>query len=182
MKAIQREFYATQQDLLPALQRLESEIKLQYVLRGMFPSPTPTIYFSASDISNFGISRYGDSIGEDVFLVMGKGLDITVEEVPQEKGGVLYNIGLMENPMAFSFKPAGRFGEKTIIAGCVGTATGHSSSLALCKWFWRGLSKGFKKVNGYYVGPEAYRLLEQGWRLTAATQCPPEYDLRISPE
>jgi hypothetical protein len=145
----------------------------------MSPSPTPIIFFSAFEIPGFGVSRHGDYSGEDVFLVMEKGVEITVEEVPQQKGGVLFDIGLMENPTAFSFKPAGRFGEKTIIQGCVGTATGNPKSIASCKLFWRGLSNGFKKVNGYYVGPEAYRLLEQGWRLTPATQCPPDLDLRI---
>jgi hypothetical protein len=111
---------------------------------------------------------------------MERGADITVEEVPQEKGGVLYDISLVENPTTFAFKPAGQFGDKTIIVGSVDTATGDPTSIARCKWFWRGLSKGFKKVQGYYyVGPEAYRLLNQGWRLTAATQSPPEFDLRI---
>jgi hypothetical protein len=143
----------------------------------MFSSPQPTIYFSALDIPDLGIARYGQ--GEDDYLVTEAGMEITVEEVPQEKGGVLYDIGLMENPTAFAFQPAGQFGERTIILGSVETATGDPTSIASCKWFWRELGKGFKRVNRYYVGPEAYRLLEQGWRLTEATQCPPEFDLRI---
>lgn len=178
MKSIDKQFYATRQDLLPGLHRLESEVPLQYVLREMSPSPTPIIFLSALEIPGLGVTQYDQ--GGDVFLVMEKGTDITVEEVPQLKGGVLYDIGLAQNPTAFAFQPAGQFGEKTLIVGSVGTATGDPKSLALCKWFWRGLSKGFKKVQGYYyVGPEAYRLLEQGWRLTAATQSPPEFDLRI---
>jgi hypothetical protein len=179
MKTFQRQFYATRPDLLPGLQRLESEVKLQYVLRGMFPSPTPTVFFSALDIPDLGVARYGDYSHEQEWLVMEEGAEITAEEVPQAKGGVLYDIGL-ENRTAFAFEPAGQFGEKTIIVGSVGTATGDPTSLARCSWFWRGLSKEFKKVKGYYyVGPEAYRLLEHGWRLTLATQCPPDLDLRI---
>jgi hypothetical protein len=179
MKTMNKEFYATKQDLSPGLQRIESEVIFQYVLRGMFSSPTPTIYFSVFDIPDLGVSRYGNAIGDDVFLVMEAGTEITVEEVPQRKGGILYDIGLMENPTAFGFQPGGQFGDKTIILGCVATATGNPTSLARSKWFWRVLSKGFKNVHGYYVGPEAYKLLEQRWRLTSATQSPPEFDLHL---
>jgi hypothetical protein len=179
MKTIQKQFYATRQDLLPGLQRLESEVKLQYVLMRMCSSSTPIGFFSAFDIPDLGVARHGHYISEDDFLVTEAGVEINVEEVPQEKGGVLYDIGLLENPTAFGFQPGGQFGDKTIILGSVATATGDPTSIACCKWFWRGLSKGFKNVKGYYVGPEAYRLLEQGWRLTLATQCPPDLDLRI---
>ncbi len=68
MKRIDKEFYSTRQDLLANLQRLELEIELQYVPMGMFRSPSPTIYFSASEIPNLGLSRYGESSGADDFL------------------------------------------------------------------------------------------------------------------
>jgi hypothetical protein len=165
--------------MLPGLERAESEVPLQYVLRGMFKSPAPTIYFSALDIPNFAISGDGHYIGADEFLVFKAGAEINVEEIPQNKGGVLYDISLMVNPTSFSFKPSGKFGENTIIEGDVNTATGDPTSIPFCKWFWRRLGAGFKKVDHCYVGPEAYRLLEAGWRLTKAAQCPPEYDLRL---
>jgi hypothetical protein len=179
MKTFQRQFYATRQDLLPGLLRLESEVKLQYVLMGMFTSPTLTGFFSASDIPDLGVARHGHYISEQEFLVTEVGVEILVREVPQQKGGVLYDIGLMANPTAFAFQPGGQFEDKTIILGSVDTATGDPTSLALCKRFWRALSKEFTRVQRYYVGREAYRLLEQGWRLTLATQCPPDLDLRI---
>jgi hypothetical protein len=179
MKTIHKDFYATRQDLLPGLQRLESEVELQYVLREMSPSPTPIIFLSALDIPGLGVAHYGDYSHEQKWLVMEKWVEISVEEVPQHKGGVLYDIGLMQNPTAFAFQPAGQFEDKTIIQGSVDTATGDLKSIASCKWFWRALSQEFRKVQGYFVGPEAYRLLEQGWRLTAATQCPSEFDLRF---
>jgi hypothetical protein len=166
--------------MLAGLERAESEVRLQYVLFGMFKSPVPTIYFSASDIPGLGTSRYGDYSGEDTFLVFKAGTEINVEEIPQNKGGVLYEVGMLANPTAISFQPSTQFGEKTIIEGGVGTATAHPSSIPFCKWFWRRLGAGFKQVGIYHVGPEAYRRLETGWRLTAATQCPPEYDLRLT--
>lgn len=179
MKEMEKQFYATRQDMLPALLRFESETKLQYVVRGMFSSPTPTGFDSASDIPDFGVAQHGDYLSEFDCLVTEAGVEIQVEEVPQRKGGVLYDIGLMANPTAFGFQPGGQFEDKTIIQGSVGTATGDPTSLALCKRFWRALSREFTKVQDYYVGPEAFRLLEEGWRLTPATQSPPDLDLRI---
>src|SRR5713226_8395569 len=111
MKSFQRQFYVIRQDLLPGLQRLESEVKLQYVQMGMLTSPTPTIHFSALEIPELGVARHGHYISEDDFLVTKAGVEITVEEVPQEKGGVLYDIGLMQNPPAVSCQPAGQFGD-----------------------------------------------------------------------
>ena len=179
MKSMSRQFYATRQDLLPGLRALESERRLQYVLEEMAPEPTPVIFRSAFEIPGLGVAEYGDYSGEHTFLVDEWGTRITMGETPQTKGGVLYEVSLATNPTAFAFQPAGRFGDRTLILGSVGTATGDPKSLALCKWFWRGLRKGFTKVQWYFVGPEAYRLLQQGWRLTTATQCPPEFDLRI---
>lgn len=174
---IHKDFYATAADLLPKLRQLESEFQLQYALEGMYASPTPSVYRSATEIPGLGIARYGQS--EDAFLVSEAGLKINVEEIPQTKGGVLYHIGLIQNPTAFAFKPSGQFGEMTLICGSVDTATGDPISLARCKWFWRGLRKDFVKLKDYYLGPEAYQLLKQGWRLTVAAQCPPEFDLTL---
>jgi hypothetical protein len=51
------------------------------------------------------------------------------------------------------------------------------------KRFYTAIRKRFTKVRAFWVGPEALALLHAGKRLTAATQCPPEFDLRPgSPE
>jgi hypothetical protein len=179
MKSFDKAFYATRPDLLLGLQAVESEGKLQYILTGMFSSSTPTVYFSAADIPDLGMARWGSAVAEAKHLVAEAGVEIYVERVPQNRGGILYCISLTANPTGFVFRPAGRFGDKIIIRGSVGAAMGHPKSLADCKRFWQTLHKGFKKVEDCYVGPEAYRLLEQGWRLTADIHSPPEFDLRI---
>jgi len=61
--------------------------------------------------------------------------------------------------------------------GIVETATGNKTSLAMCKQFWEALHQGYVKVERYYLGPEAFRFLEQGGRLTPAVQCPRNMDL-----
>jgi hypothetical protein len=179
MKSIHKEFYATPLDLLPGLIRIESGTKLQYVLRGLFPSPTPTGHFSAMDIPNIGLSQHGHYISEPSYLVAEAGAEILVEEVPQRNGGILYEIGLPRNPSAFVFQPAGLLRTDTVILGSVESAIDNLTSRTACAHFWRELSRGFVKIQDYYVGPGAYKLLEQGGRLTLAVQCPLNEDLRL---
>lgn len=178
MKEMDKRFYATREDLIPAIQRIESARTLQYTLTGMFETPNPIRFASAFDIPDLGLSRYGDKIGDDWFLVMDRKETIYVEEVEQIAGGVLYDIGLMNNPTAFSFQPGGRFGDQTLIIGSVGTGTHDSSSLTLCKWFWNHLKREFVKVRDCYLGNEAHKMLKQGWRLTESSQSPSSYDFK----
>lgn len=179
MKTVHKEFFATREDFLPGIQQLESKEKLKYVLMGAFQSPTPACFYSASDIPDLGLSHYGHYISEQSFLVTYLNDEIIVQEQPQRKGEMLFAIDLRMNPTGFVFQPAGRYGENTIICGSLGTATGDFISLKLCKQFWREMSQDFTKIGEHYLGPRAYLLLQQGWLLTAATQSPPEFDIRI---
>ena len=178
MKGFQKQFYATRRDLLPGILALEATERVCYALKGMFPKPEPVFYASVTDIPGFGISQHGDYNGGDDFLVTKPDTDFVVEEVPQLAGGMLYHMGLLENPTAFAFKPGGVYEDRAIITGSVDTATGDPDSLASAKQFWRSMSKGFVKIDGYHVGPEALQRLEEGWRLTPAMQCRPWRDLR----
>ena len=180
MKTFDKEYFATRRDLLPNLERLESDVKLQYVLEGMFQHPEPTVFAAAAKLPDLGVVKEGDYMATPSYLVTEAGKRILVKEIPQRAGGVLYEISLFRNITGFAFRPSGRFGRRTLIPGRVGTATGNKSSLALCQQFWRALSQGFVKVGRYHLGPEAYRLLERGVRLTPAVQCPPNRDVRLA--
>jgi hypothetical protein len=179
MKYFDKHFFATRQDQLSNLQRFEAEVELQYILEGMFELREPTVYSAAADLPELGVVPYGDYIHTPSYLVKKPGKSIGVREEPQQAGGVLYLIDLPRNPTAFAFRPSGRFRRKAIIAGSVGTAMGNKTGLAMCRRFWSALSKGYVKVGRYYVGPEAYRFLEKGGRLTLAVTCPKNMDLRL---
>jgi hypothetical protein len=179
MKPIHHEFFATRGDLLRGALRLESDVKVQYVLMGMFPSPTPTRYSSAAEFEDLGVARHGDYNSEPRYMVLDADAEIRVREEPQKAGGLLYAIDLKSNPAGFLFQPGGRYADRTIIRGAVGTATGDPTSVAACRRFWRELRRGFLAVHRFFVGPEAYQLLEAGGRLTPSVQCPPDLDLRI---
>jgi hypothetical protein len=181
MKALDWEFFATRRDQLPNLLRLEATVKLQYALEGMFEQADPTIYQSAADIPQLGVAVHGDYHHEPSYLVLAARAKVRVKEEPQKAGGTLHAVDLRLNRTAFCYQPAGAFDRKTIICGSVGTAGGLLQARALCKQFWQALRQGFVQVGRYHVGPEAYRLLERGGRLTPSLQCPPYMNLPMDP-
>ena len=179
MEAFDREFFATGQDQLSNLLLFESQVTLQYVLEGMFESRKPTVYASVADLPDLGVVEEGHYMGTPCYLVKPARKRIAVVKVPQKAGGVLYEFGFAGNITAIAFRPAGRFGRKTLIPGRVDSCVGNKTSLALAKQFWRVLTKVYVKVGRYWLGPEAYRFLERGGRLTPAVQCPPDMDVQL---
>jgi hypothetical protein len=177
MTAFDRQFFATRQDQLPGLLRLEAELKLQYALMGMFESREPTVFASAADLPDLGVVEDGHYMQTPCYMVLPKGKPIQIRTVPQKAGGVLYDVGLFINPTPISFRPSGRFGRQVIIPGRVDSKVGNKTSLALAQTFWQALTKGYVKVGRYAIGPEARQFLEQGGRLTPADQCPPDMDV-----
>ena len=119
-----RQYFATRQDQLPNLLGLESEVKLQYVLEGMFEDPEPTLYSSVSDLPGVGVVKYGHYLHTPSYLVTQAGRRIIVKAIPQHAGGVLHEVSLRWNITGFAFRPSGRFGRKVMIPGSVETATG----------------------------------------------------------
>jgi hypothetical protein len=61
----------------------------------------------------------------------------------------------------------------------VATVSEDPDSIALYKGSVRELTRGYRKIRMYLVGPEALRMLESGKRLvTIGVRSPAEYDLR----
>ena len=86
---------------------LESRVKLQYALEGMFEHPEPTVFSSASELPDLGIAREGHYMQTPSYVVVAAGKRIAVKQEPQKAGGVRYAVDLRRNSTAFAFRPAG---------------------------------------------------------------------------
>ena len=72
----------------------------------------------------------------------------------------------------------GRFyGERILLRGEIRTAFKSSTAGTLQRAFDTSVRKHFVKIKAVYVGKQAEELLDSGYRLTGAEQCPEEYDL-----
>jgi hypothetical protein len=74
--------------------------------------------------------------------------------------------------------PGGLFEDSCLLAGQMGTVAEDDEALALFHDYSRAVTKGFGRVRGYLVGPDALVLLSRGLRLTTSARSPREYDLK----
>lgn len=178
MSKNQLSFFATKADLDLLLRKLESARQFQYVLTGLFDSPSTVPMQSLLDASSLGCVALGDINQSPGYLVAGREISIEVRPVPQRRGGVKYAVDQTANPKTIAFRPGGVFDETCLIAGQVGTASDDSSSLELFQSFSKEIRHQFTKIKSFYVGKEAAALLDKGWRLTANAKSPALYDLK----
>lgn len=171
-------FFATKADLETLLRAIESKRQVQYVVTGLFDSPRIEPIPSLLTVPDLGYLTTGDQNQATGYLVAARETSIKFEPVPQRRGGVKYAVDQLANPTTVAFRPGGAFGEKCLIAGDVGTATDDLSSLQLFRLFCDELSRQFTKIQSDYVGRDAGKLLDRGWRLTANAKSPPIYDLK----
>lgn len=178
-KTPQTHIFATRPDIEPGVQRVEAEMSLQYALADLYEGNRPRVYGSLLRTDELGISRTGVAIRSPIYLALPAGESIHVESVAQRKGGVRYSLTQAGNPRSIAIRLGGIFEDSCLVAGSVGTASEHPASLALYRAYVKHLTKGFRKIRFYLVGPDAARLLQEGKRLvTMGIDEPLEYDLK----
>lgn len=179
-KSMQFNFFATKDDLLPGILAFEEEHRVQYVLCHLSDSPISAFerYSSVTEIPDLGLSIHGHRATEKSYYVLPAEAEIKVKPVPQRRGGTKYEVD-STNMCGFAFGPGGVYGDHFVIDGDVGIYMGNEDSIALCKEFIRKLRKGWTRIESYYVGPQALKLMNEGYRLTMSIQTPETFDLRL---
>lgn len=94
-------------------------------------------------------------------------------------GDVRYAVSQRLNSDSLSFLPGGIYNqEKVLVCGHIGTISDSEISRTLYKSFVSHVTKGFEKIGSYRVGPEAVRLMSEGYRMvTISISSPAAYDL-----
>jgi hypothetical protein len=111
-------------------------------------------------------------------LVVDRGTAIVIRDVPQHAGGIKYAIDQLNNPDSTVLWPGGMHGSDVLISGRIATTGLTSAAKELQREMIRAVTKDFRRIGTFWLGPDALRLFEAGARLTMATQMPSSYDLR----
>jgi hypothetical protein len=168
-------FFATASDLKSLLAAIELERPLQYVQAGMFDTPETMVIASGLQIPNLGFAPSGDHNHEPFWLITDANTTVEFEIVPQRRGGTRYGIDPGLNPESIVLWPGGLFENSIVVAGQVGTAMLNPTSLELLNLFVREFRRQFNRIKSFFVGPEAERLFDGGYRLahsvTSAAEC-----------
>lgn len=177
---MQIQLFATKSDLLPRIESIESKKELHYAILSMSKNKNIDLINSLLDVDEIGFNNSGKYVLGTQYLVVEKKYDIKSRSIEQRDGGVLYDVGPLENPHSIIFQPGGIYGDNCIIIGSLGTVSESEESIRLYQFFKKEITKNFKKIKGVYVGPEAVMFARSGYRLiTMHIEQSPEYDLSI---
>jgi hypothetical protein len=169
-------FFGTKQDLLPMLQLVESSGPIKYVRMGHFRQGAVEVCNFGSEIPDLGKATANSSINCESYLVCEP--DTPVNLRPVGRAGLIC-IDQLVNPDTVTFTPAGILNEEMLLHGRVATVSDSKPAQYLMRRFHSAIKKNFGKIKAFYVGPNARTLFERGTRLTAAAQCPREFDLTL---
>jgi len=171
--------FAVRSDWEIVLPIVEREVRIHYVLAGVFPTPEPLVFDSWTSLPNLGEATHEAYSGSQDFLVLAADAEPIVRTIRTLDRQIRFAFDQMLNADSISFAPGGLWGRQTIISGCVASVSESAASRRLLTRFGAAIAKQFRKVEDFYVGPAALERLRAGWRLTQAAQMPPEYDLRL---
>jgi len=175
-------FFATREDLRPGLEMIESQWELEYQLHEMRDDRNFVVFASLLDAPGLGVSKTGQSMSDDGYLVYPRDARPKVRSIPQRRGGVKYDLEL--SPEVVQFQPGGAHAASgALVSGRVARVVVASNrGIALYQEFSQTVLRGFHKIRSYWVGPAAYNEFKAGRRLaTIGIRSPREYDLAKAP-
>ena len=169
-------FFAEEQDLRQLIAAFEATAHCQYYKAGSFESNVVVQYESLLDVPRLGTVQHGDWNHATRLLVLPMEIALVVRPCPQRKGGMRYIVDSAENPCSFTLTLGGIFQPGVLVASGAVTAAEDERTLSIFGSLAR-LIKKLPRAGVFYLGQQASRYLDQGWRLVSNAQSPPEYDL-----
>ena len=167
-------YMATTSDVIALMTAIEAQRPLKYTLTGFPDEPVLHQASSFTQIEGFGISKFGNMVQDDSFLISDPNLEIKLKPVPQTKGGIKYSISTPLNPKTLRLKPGGTFQGNIVISGELLKYSDEPEAKEMFRVFQREVKRQFTKRGSYpyWLGKEAVAMLAAGNRLTADVESP----------
>jgi hypothetical protein len=171
-------FFATTADIISVLSALELAEPLQYTTAGLFYTNRPQNYLSYAGVPDFGRTTHPNAVGNPMYLLSNRVVQIKVRDVPQKSGGVLFAIDQLENPDSIVLCPGGWYSDDVILYGMMGTISNSAESKRLYIFVAKALRSHFTKEQEFLIGSQAREAWNAGVRLTIGASSPLEFDLK----
>lgn len=199
-------FFATRSDLAVPIKNVESHLKVRYYHVSFPERPVFATYDSILDDPDLGVCHSGRT-AERQYLVMKVATKLKVNEIPQKSGGDPVEIiktlapgihvgklkppdphaqiigsrfemaNQLLNPDSITMDFGGVYKDLGVVRGTMATISESQDSRELYKAFQGAFRRAFKKIDMYYIGPEALSLAHEGLRLLPnGWGSPKEYD------
>jgi hypothetical protein len=170
-------FFASKADLLPVLEAVEIAGSLQYIRMGQSPNSEYRSLAHGAMIPNLGNATADSVAGCESFLVTESTSDVKVRTINVAGGTARYCVDQLVNPDSVTVTPGGLWSPDILLHGRVATVSESRISQVLMRRFDAGFRAQFRKVKAFWVGRDAYELLEAGRRLTISAGAPRYLDL-----
>ncbi|MEX3967384.1 hypothetical protein AB4Y42_35060 [Paraburkholderia sp. EG286B] len=176
-------FYATKIDILAVANAVEEKTPLQYILahHQLHPAygPTAAEYPSASQLPRLGIATAKQTGSCEQYIVAPRTSAIT--PVTRLIGGnpeTCFELG--NCPDCVEFNGGGFWEGRVLINGLIQTWSDSKDAQRLMRLFKSTIQKTFKqKIGSYWIGPEAFKFLQDGGRLTLNVEAEPCFDIQV---
>jgi hypothetical protein len=167
----ERSFYATGDDLLAWLTRVEKGESLRYVELGVYFTEEVPIHVGAASIPGLGAAAGSEKVANGRFMVTASDRPYAPQAVPQTAGGTWYFAEATDDESVI-LQPGGREGEKHLIEGEVATNYKTDGARALYRRFTTAMRGLFTRHDRVWLGPGATELLDAGYILTYSADAP----------
>jgi hypothetical protein len=159
----QRDIFGTLEDLRPGLEAIEARWQLKYIPYDWHPTPELTTYLSVFDIPRIGkIPEPVPGFGSAGFVVFPRDVVPNAPPSLDPRGGVKLYHWPPFNDTAFYFEPGGVTRRGFLREGRIVLADDCEGVLPLYTDFVKTVTRGFKRIERWYFGPEALGLLDAG--------------------
>ena len=170
MRSKQIFFFATKEDLYELLKFIETNFNIHYAEAGLLDERVSCIS-SLYTAVEFNHIEYGDWNFNEIYIIIPKDKKLKIREVPQRAGGIKYAVDQRENDESIEISLGGKYKDEAIIASKIATI----SQTEFAKNMMKQLSiyfKKIKKIEEFYVFPEALKIAAKGVRLTTDIRYP----------
>lgn len=174
--------FATRDDYRNVVSDLAEAIRVKYVYCEERENPDFRIYQSPLDRCGFGQCRYPSWVLCGRFLILPQDTPLHYEHWPEREISEKYGFdGQHGNDKSVVFHPSslynGEVGEG-MLSGEINTVSQHPTSLVIFDALRKSIRNRFERIGNCYIGPEAVRMLDAGFRLTQDLRVSREGDLR----
>lgn len=158
-------FYATREDLVRVMRRLELQRLVKYARHGYFDTPEAEVYFRSVDLPPLG---QWDA-AHNIYLVSDFAAEIQYRTVGEKPGPVEYVSDPMKNHEAVNLSTGGCWRPRVLAGGSLYLLSNHASATEIFELAASLIRAEFVEIRGVHLGPDALGLARQGWRLTPFT-------------
>ncbi|MCW2292777.1 hypothetical protein M2262_002827 [Pseudomonas sp. BIGb0408] len=170
-------FFAMRDDLVEVLDAAKQIMSFKFA-QGTDDERLPIVYQSVLDVPGFSVATSGDQNHCPRYLLIPEDALPVPRTVVMNDGRVRNFLNEGGQPSSVSLIPGGLYSSGgIIIAGDINTMTADQWTQNLHKVLRKFFTMHFKRVNGVYVGKQAYQKLKEGWRLNSSIKAPVFTDL-----